>query len=79
MNANDTIHIAGGRSGNTTLLNYLPARIRPHVKEAYRDGDGIWIHGDERFVGPCGYHSLHCYNIAELRDEARCVEILPEE
>lgn len=57
------------------LTRYIPKFILPHVEDAYRDADGIWIHGDDHFVGPCGYHTLHCYTIAELRDELRRVEI----
>lgn len=59
-----------------SLLRYVPKRLVSHVVEAYRDSDGIWIHGDDSFCGPCGYHSLHCYTVSELRDELRSTTVV---
>ena len=65
----------GGRPAVGGLLQYIPARLRAHVEDAYRDSDGIWVHFDEAVcnrVNESG--TIHAYSVRELREEAReCV------
>lgn len=66
----------GGRKPKRPVADYIPARLRPHLKDAYRDSDGIWANFDERVFNPANESStIHADTIRELVEEAARCEI----
>lgn len=65
----------GGRPAVGGLLQYIPARLRAHVVDAYRDSDGIWVHFGPAVRNPANESgTIHADSVRELREEAReCV------
>jgi len=79
----DRIREADKRSGigfnscDMRILRYVPTRLLPFVEGAYRDGDGIWVDGGDRFFDPgTDTHTVHVDTIAELKDDLRDVIVL---
>ena len=67
------------RTISPALLSRVPARLRPHVTDIYRDSDGLWIEGDRYFWNPCyDCHTVHEDNWAQARVILRECKVLPE-
>lgn len=67
------------RSISPSLLRRIPARLRPHVTDIYRDSDGLWIEGDRYFWNPCyDCHTVHEDNWTQACVILRECKVLPE-
>lgn len=67
------------RTISPALLSRVPARLRPHVTDIYRDSDGLWIEGDRYFWNPVNdSHTVHEDNWKQARETLRECEVLAD-